>query len=104
MIDVDGLMPKGHRILVAPVEVEEVTKGGIILHTHNVQQEEMAQVQGYVVRMGNTCYADQPEAWCEVGDKVMFAKYAGIVYTGKDEKKYRIINDLDVVATMKEEK
>jgi co-chaperonin GroES (HSP10) len=99
-----GINPKGHRILVLPDEVETVTKSGIVVTTVTQElREQLAQVDGIVVAMGNTCYADQPEPWCKVGDKVIFGKYSGIIREGKDKKKYRIINDLDVVGTITED-
>jgi co-chaperonin GroES (HSP10) len=99
-----GIHPKGHRVLVLPDEVETTTKSGIITATGTqVLREELAQVDGIVVAMGNTCYSDQPESWCKLGDRVIFGKYSGIIRFGKDGKKYRIINDLDVVATLDKE-
>ena len=99
-----GINPKGHRILVLPDEVETKSAGGIITSV-GVQalREELAQVDGVVVAMGNTCFSDQPEPWCQVGDRVIFGKYSGIMRGGKDGKKYRVINDLDVVATLEKE-
>jgi co-chaperonin GroES (HSP10) len=96
-----GITPRGHRILVLPDEVETKTKSGIITSTGiQVMREELAQVDGIVVEMGNTCFSDQPEAWCKVGDRIVFGKYSGIIRIGKDGKTYRIVNDLDVVATI----
>ena len=96
-----GITPRGHRILVLPDEVETKTKSGIITSTGiQVMREELAQVDGIVVEMGRTCFSDQPEAWCKVGDKIVFGKYSGIIRIGKDGKTYRIVNDLDVVATI----
>ena len=98
-----GINPKGHRVLVLPEEIEVKTASGIITSVGTAQlREELAQVDGIVVAMGNTCYADQPEPWCAVGDRVVFGKYSGIIREGKDGKKYRVVNDLDVVATIEE--
>ena len=101
-----GLIPLGHRILVLPEEVEEVTKSGIVIAVGTAKQrEEMAQIFGTVVAIGPTCWADQAQKdWAKVGDKIIFGKYSGLLYTGDDGKEYRIINDLDVVALKKETK
>jgi len=56
-----------------------------------------------VVAMGNTCYDDMSIPWCKVGDKVAFAKYAGLLYTGRDGVKYRMVNDGDITATLDED-
>ena len=102
-MNTSGINPKGHRVLVLPEEIETKTASGIITTIGSQQlREELAQVDGIVVAMGNTCYTDQAETWCKVGDRVVFGKYSGIIREGKDGKKYRIINDLDVVATIEE--
>ena len=64
------------------------------------QRESMAQTEAEVVALGNTAYSDQPVPWCQVGDKVVFAKYAGTICQGNDGKTYRLINDLDVKAIL----
>ena len=50
--------------------------------------------------MGDQCYKDVSEPWCKVGDKIIFAKYAGLLYLGKDGQNYRLINDSDVTGTL----
>ena len=99
-----GIHPKGHRVLVLPDEVETTTKTGIVLATATQEQrEQLAQVDGIVVEMGNTCFHDQPEPWCKIGDRVIFGKYSGIIRKGNDGKTYRIVNDLDIVGTVTKE-
>ena len=96
-----GIYPVGHRILVLPDEVEKTTKSGIIMATHSQhRREEMAQTEGLVVAIGSTAYADQKTPWCEVGDRVIFARYVGTERLGADGRTYRIISDLDVVAVV----
>lgn len=98
-----GITPVGHRVLVLPNQIEEKTEGGIILGTvTQMDREALAQMYGFVVAMGDTCYADQPTAWCKVGDRVSFGKYSGLIYTGVDGKKYRMVNDLDIVGLVEE--
>jgi len=99
-----GIHPVGHRILILPTQVEEKTESGIILGTNSqMDREALGNTKGYVVEMGNTCYADQPSPWCTVGDYVSFGRYSGLIDTGKDELKYRIISDLDVVSVIDKE-
>ena len=96
-----GINPAGHRILVLPREIVEKTESGIILSTDGQRErEQMSNTTGVVVAMGDTCYNDMPIAWCSVGDKVAFAKYSGLLYTGKDGLKYRMFNDGDITATL----
>lgn len=98
-----GVVPCGHRVLVWPVPVEEKTQSGIILHAESVKRENMAQIKALVLDVGDTAWADQPgsRCWARVGDTILIAKFAGLLVKGNDEKDYRIINDLDVVAICK---
>jgi len=96
-----GIQPVGHIILVLPFEVEEVSSGGIVVvRGDEVKREQMGQTEAEVVAIGNTAYSDQPAPWCKVGDRVVFARYAGTERKGKDGKTYRLINDLDVKAVL----
>ena len=99
MQNTSGIHPKGHRVLILPDPVEEVTQSGIILSVgENRDRERLAQLKGTIVELGNTAWLDQPSPWANEGDHVIFGKYSGLIYKGADEKEYRIINDLDVVA------
>lgn len=99
MQNTSGIHPKGHRVLILPDPVEEVTQSGIIVAVgDNRDRERLAQLKGTVVEIGNTAWSDQPEHWACEGDHVIFGKYSGLIYQGDDGKEYRIINDLDVVA------
>lgn len=103
MANNSGITPVGHRVLVLPEQIDETTDSGIVLMTESQKEREaLAQMYGIVVAMGDSCYADQPSAWCKVGDRVSFAKYSGLLYTGADEQEYRVINDLDIVAIVEE--
>ena len=55
----------------------------------------MANTTGEVIEMGDEC-----NTWCAVNDRVVHAKYAGLMYLGKDGVKYRVVNDDDIVATL----
>ena len=101
MSNKSGINPVGWRLLIKPQEVREVSEGGIILTTEVTKdREQMGNTTGVVVAMGSQCYADEPAPWCAVGDKVIFAKYAGLLYLGKDGFKYRMINDKDITGTL----
>jgi len=101
MSNESGINPVGWRVLVKPQEVKQMSKGGIILSTDtNKEREQMGNTTGVVVAMGNQCFAAESKPWCGVGDKVIFAKYAGLLYLGKDGCQYRMINDKDVTGTL----
>lgn len=98
-----GITPQGHRVLIKAEEVEETTKGGIVLPGELTKKQQLAEIRGRVIEIGLTAYSDQAAPFCKVGDRVIFAKYSGILYDGKDGEEYRVINDLDIVATIEEE-
>lgn len=94
--NVSGIHPTGWRVLIMPLEIEEKTESGIILGTtENFDREQLSNTTGLVVEVGPAC-----NAWCKVGDRIVFGKYSGLLYLGKDGKKYRIINDEDCVAVL----
>lgn len=99
-----GITPLGTKVLVKPLPVEQVTKGGIIIAApKELEKEQRGQERGEVVEIGSGAWADQPGgAWCEVGDRVVFARYAGNVWRGEDGEYYRIIQDLDIVAKLRD--
>lgn len=100
-VNPSGINPKGHRILVRPYELEQTTASGIVLATDSQhEREEMANTTGDVIALGEDCFWDKTSQWCKVGDRVVFSKYSGLLYVGKDGIKYRIINDDNIVATL----
>ena len=107
MVNKSGVLPAGHRILVKPLKVEQTTESGIVIATEvQMDRERLAQIKGRVIEIGPTAYMDQPEAWCSVGQLVTFGKYSGLIYKGTetlDGEEYRLVNDLDIVATHREE-
>jgi len=101
MSNESGINPVGWRVLIKPQEVKEVSQGGIILTTEkSKEREQMGNTTGIVIAMGDQCYADELTSWCKVGDKVIFAKYAGLLYLGKDGHQYRMVNDKDITGTL----
>ena len=93
-----GFKPLGHRLLVLPEEVKKRTSGGLYLPEDTTGKAEMAQVKGTLIAVGDGCWLDTPTPnWAKPGDKIVFGKYAGLLWEGADGQKYRILNDLDVV-------
>ena len=95
---------KGYRVLVKPKEVEKVSKGGIIVTVEGSQEEKLekaGQQFGTVVDIGHTCWSTEElgDPWCKVGDRVLFAKYAGIIRK-EGEDIYIILNDEDIIGVI----
>ena len=98
-----GLIPVEYKVLVKPEEVEEKTEGGIYIPDLLKDKEQQAQVHGVIVAAGPMAYEDWPIPHPEPGDRVLFARYAGIRdIKGMDGQKYWIINDKDIIAIIKE--
>ncbi len=98
--------PTEYKVLIAPIQVDEKTKGGIIIPDEHKDREQFAQMQGTLVAVSPLAFTYADEAsWGEAekpkpGDKVLFAKFAGAVVKGMDGKDYRIVNDRDVAAVI----
>ncbi len=94
-----GILPRGPRVLVKPDAVDEKSSGGIVQFTEQQRvREEMGQIEGTVAAIGDAAWHDKPSPWAAVGDRIVFAKFAGLFLKGNDGAMYRVINDLDVVA------
>lgn len=107
VVNNSGIHPVGYRVLVLPDVTERKTESGIILHDTYANREDMAQIEATVIEIGESCWAETIakgfKPWCKVGDKIMIAKYSGLLKEGRDKKMYRIINDLDVVGALSNE-
>ena len=99
--------PIGWRILVAMPEPDEKTDGGILKARETLDNEEVGNICGYVLKMGDDCYRDEKRfpsgPWCKTGDWVVFRAYSGtrLKLYGKE---FRIINDDTVEAVVQDPK
>jgi len=89
-----SLKPLGSRLVVEPIEEEEVTSGGIVLPETAKEKPQ----KGTVLAIGPGDRNDKGERIpmdVKVGDKVLYAKYAGteVKYNGK---KLLILRESDV--------
>ena len=96
-------VPTGWKILIAMPKADEKTEGGIIKATSTVQDEEISNICGYVLKLGPECYNDTKRfpngAWCNEGDWVCIGRYAGSRFQIEGGE-VRIINDDEVIATI----
>lgn len=93
------ITPLGHRVLVKPIRIEEKTKGGIYLPQQTQEMERAGVDKGEVIAIGATAWMDERlggKPWCEVGDTVIWARYAGKPVTVGEEI-YHLINDEDIL-------
>jgi chaperonin GroES len=91
-----NLKPLGDRLIVEPLESEEVTASGIVLPETAKEKPQ----QGNVLAVGPGRRDEDGERIdmdVQVGDKVLFAKYSGTEIK-MDGKKYLILKESDVLA------
>ena len=73
--------PTGWRLLILPYRGKGKTEGGIYLPNTVVEENSVSTQVGYVLKVGELAYGDKTKfpdgPWCEKGNWVMFARYAG---------------------------
>lgn len=88
--------PLGERLIVTPMEQEEVLASGIILPDTAKEKPQ----EGKVVAVGPGRLSDEGKhipMELKVGDKVIYSKFAGTEYKDGDEE-YLILRESDVLA------
>jgi chaperonin GroES len=91
-----NLKPLGDRLIVKPLEQEEVTSGGIVLPETAKEKPQ----KGEVVAAGPGARDEDGERIpmdVSVGDTVLFAKYAGTEIK-LDGDKHLILRETDILA------
>jgi len=93
------IKPLGDRVVVKPLEEEERTKGGIVLPDTAKEKPQ----QGEVMAVGPGEWDDEGEKRrpldVKVGDRVLFAKYAGTEWKHEDDE-YLILRQSDILAVV----
>ncbi len=93
-----SLKPLGNRVVVEPIEEEEVTAGGIVLPETAKEKPQ----RGKVLAVGPGDRDDNGKRIpldVKEGDTVLFAKYAGTEIK-MDGKKLLIMRESDLLAIM----
>lgn len=88
--------PLGDRVIVEPIEQEGTTASGIILPETAKEKPQ----EGTVLAVGPGRYGDEDERIpmdVKVGDRVLYAKYAG-TEVKIDDRKLLILRESDVMA------
>lgn len=93
----------GDRVLILPKDLtrEHSIEGSnlkIALAYGDLENaHKMASQEGTIVDIGPEAWSEYKQPWCKVGDKVVFAQYAGKFVTDPESKiNYIVINDIDV--------
>ena len=94
-----NLRPLADRVVIKPLEREEVTKSGIVLPDTAREKPQ----EGLVEAVGNGRYNEQSGQRVpldvKVGDRVIYAKYAGSEVK-IDEEDYLILSEKDILAVV----
>ena len=89
------LKPLGDRVVLRFTEVEETSKGGIILAASAQEKPQVAEI--LAVGPGGVVDGKEIKMEVKIGDKVILSKYSGTeVKLGKDE--YVIAKQSDILA------
>ncbi len=86
-----AIKPIGARVVIKRLEAEEKTQGGIILTSSAKEKPQIAEV----IAVGPGTSEEKIEV--AVGDKVIFAQYAGtnVKYEGEE---YTVMSQSDILA------
>jgi chaperonin GroES len=92
------LKPLGGRVIVEPIEQEEMTAGGIILPETAKEKPQ----EGKILAAGPGDRDEDGERIpmeVQIGDKVLYAKYSG-TEVKMDGKKLLILRESDILAVV----
>ena len=94
------MRPLGDRVVIRPTPRDEMTKSGIVLPDTAKEKPQ----EGSIIAAGPGRLNDEGEREpmdVKVGDKVLYAKYAGTEFKVDDEE-YLIISQKDVLAVVED--
>ena len=89
--------PLGDRVVIKNVEAEETTKSGLILTTAAQEKPQMAEV--LAVGPGGMVDGKEITMQVEVGQKVIYSKYAGTAVK-LEGTEYTILSEDDILAVV----
>lgn len=89
------LKPLGDRVVLKKVEVDETTKSGIVIPGQ--VKEKPSQATVVAVGPGGVIEGNQVEMHVNVGDEVIYSKYAG-TEVEVDEEEFIIVKQNDILA------
>jgi co-chaperonin GroES (HSP10) len=97
------LVPMEFNVIVELDPTQEKTSGGILLPGQKVERNRLEEVEGTLVAMsplaGSEIWQDGHRP--QLGDRVFFARYAGIL-TERDGKWVRVVKDKEIVAVVRQ--
>lgn len=100
-----GITPTGFCALVAIAEQQERTAGGVFLPDSMKDKNQVVEQRGRLVAISPVAFDFanfSEEELPKVGDAVIIAKLSGVQVDGQDGRKYRLVQDRDVLAVVEE--
>jgi len=94
-----GLWPCEFKVLVKPDEVKK-RAGEIYIPDQVTEKEKREQIYGTLIAVGGNAFEDWEWPIPKVGDRVLFARYAGVVQKGLDGEPYNIMYDKDIACVI----
>ena len=91
------IKPLGDRVVIKNLEAEETTKGGILLTNSAKEKPQMAQV--LAVGPGGVVDGKEVKMQVQVGQKVIYSKYAG-TEVKLDGEEMIIVRQSDILAVV----
>lgn len=100
-----GITPYNDYVLVLPDKAKEKI-GSIILVDGTKDTAQLASETGVIVAIGEGAFVwsrDRMRPWTgqkpQIGDRVVYQRYAGQLSIGSDEQEYRLMGDKEIAAT-----
>jgi co-chaperonin GroES (HSP10) len=96
-----GMKPLEFNCLVLPRVVQRQRASGIFVPETSAQREDEGGDEGLLVSISPLAFNEDdfpnPDAIPKVGERVMFARYAGKSFVGADGRVYRVMKDKEIV-------
>jgi chaperonin GroES len=92
-----NLKPLGDRVIVEPIEKDDVTSGGIILPETAKEKPQ----EGKILAVGPGRRDEEGKRVpmdVKKGDRVLFAKYAGTEVKLEEDQKVLVLKESDILA------
>ncbi|NLZ56448.1 MAG: co-chaperone GroES [Clostridiaceae bacterium] len=91
------IRPLSDRVVIKMIEVEETTRGGIVLPGSAKERPEIAEV--VAVGPGGIVDGKEVTMYVKVGDRVLTSKYSGTEVKVGDQE-YTIVRQNDILAVV----
>ena len=95
-----NIKPLYDRIIVKPLDAEEVTKGGIVLPDTAKEKPQ----EGEIIAVGNGKLLEDGKVQAltvKTGDRILYGKYSGTEIKTKEGEDLLILREDDVLAIIK---